>query len=358
MNGDTLILLLTWLFIAGLLIIQPWFTRRNVLFGVVFGSTEIWQNEESRQIRRRYLVQMSGGVILLTAVEALFDLLSKYDTNGKVIAFFIGNAALFALGTAAFIAGHTATMRLKNSLADNGELVTNKVSVDLSMTDQRTVLPAGWLLLLLPVLLAGFLVALIGYPAMAEKLPVHYGFTAVDGWTAKSWLAVLTPLLIDLVLTLIILISSLFTRRAPASVRGNPDVAPGAYFFRKMILFFLIGIGAVMQLSFLLMEIGFLRPVPPLLFEIPGLLSLLATPVLFVVYFRFIRVKKPRGPVLEDDAKWVMGMFYYNPGDPSPFIEKRTGIGFTLNFARPAAWIILAAILGLVAFVTILPNIK
>ena len=41
-------------------------------------------------------------------------------------------------------------------------------------------------------------------------------------------------------------------------------------------------------------------------------------------------------------------MFYYNPADPSPFIEKRTGIGYTLNFARPTAWIFLIGIAAVV----------
>ena len=39
-------------------------------------------------------------------------------------------------------------------------------------------------------------------------------------------------------------------------------------------------------------------------------------------------------------------MFYVNPDDASVFLPKRFGIGWTLNFARPAAW---ATVLGLVA---------
>ena len=46
--------------------------------------------------------------------------------------------------------------------------------------------------------------------------------------------------------------------------------------------------------------------------------------------------------------KW--GVLYYNPEDPSLFVEKRFGIGSTLNMARWQAWLFIA---GLLAFVVL-----
>jgi uncharacterized membrane protein len=34
------------------------------------------------------------------------------------------------------------------------------------------------------------------------------------------------------------------------------------------------------------------------------------------------------------DACWRWGLFYVNPADPSILIEKRFGIGYTLNFGN------------------------
>ena len=39
---------------------------------------------------------------------------------------------------------------------------------------------------------------------------------------------------------------------------------------------------------------------------------------------------------------WKMGVFYFNPDDPALFIPKRFGIGYTLNFANPWSWVVLA----------------
>jgi uncharacterized membrane protein len=35
-----------------------------------------------------------------------------------------------------------------------------------------------------------------------------------------------------------------------------------------------------------------------------------------------------------------------NPEDPALLVEKRFGFGWTLNFANPMSWVLLAAIVG------------
>jgi uncharacterized membrane protein len=42
------------------------------------------------------------------------------------------------------------------------------------------------------------------------------------------------------------------------------------------------------------------------------------------------------------DRYWKLGMFYFNRDDSAVFVEKRFGLGYSLNFARPTAWVILA----------------
>jgi uncharacterized membrane protein len=40
---------------------------------------------------------------------------------------------------------------------------------------------------------------------------------------------------------------------------------------------------------------------------------------------------------LADNSRWVLGAFYVNRDDPSVFVEKRFGIGYTINFGNPKA---------------------
>jgi uncharacterized membrane protein len=43
----------------------------------------------------------------------------------------------------------------------------------------------------------------------------------------------------------------------------------------------------------------------------------------------------------DDDQYWKGGLFYFNKNDPSVFVEKRFGIGYTINFANPIGYFIL-----------------
>ncbi|MBS5938250.1 DUF5808 domain-containing protein [Clostridium sp.] len=53
-----------------------------------------------------------------------------------------------------------------------------------------------------------------------------------------------------------------------------------------------------------------------------------------------------------DDKYWVLGMFYYNRNDPSFMIEKRAGIGYTVNFGNPKALIFFIILILFVSFIS------
>lgn len=350
MDAAVIILLATWVFIAVLLIIQPWFSRRNVLFGVVFATDAVWKDERAKKIRMQYLLVMTVGTVLVSLGVFAWCLMGEMSVAASVVPYLVGIGVLLVYGMVIFMVYHAKTMELKAENGDDSGLIHDRISVETSASDSKTVVSAAWLWLLLPVMLAVWAIAVFGYPSMPDKIPMHYSFTAVDAWTTKSWPMVLFPALTGTAVAVLILVCCLFTRRAPASVRGNPDAAPKAFRFRKYLILLMIVLGVLTEATFLLVEAGYLAPLSPLLFEVPLLLDLAVTVGLFVIYFRFVRVGKPKGPIMDDDAKWVLGMFYYNPSDPSTFIEKRTGIGYTLNFARPGGWILL---IGVLAFVVL-----
>ena len=52
------------------------------------------------------------------------------------------------------------------------------------------------------------------------------------------------------------------------------------------------------------------------------------------------------------DEHWKAGIFYWNKDDASLILPKRFGIGWTMNWARPAAWLIVGGFtLASIAFV-------
>lgn len=56
--------------------------------------------------------------------------------------------------------------------------------------------------------------------------------------------------------------------------------------------------------------------------------------------------------VEDDDDNWILGMFYYNPSDKKLNVEKRVGVGWTINMAHPVGKII-----GAVSALTIIASL-
>jgi uncharacterized membrane protein len=59
----------------------------------------------------------------------------------------------------------------------------------------------------------------------------------------------------------------------------------------------------------------------------------------------------------DDDRYWKGGLFYYNPDDPAFLIEKRFGVGWTVNFASKGAWVFMGVIVLVIVAIALLPTL-
>ncbi len=79
--------------------------------------------------------------------------------------------------------------------------------------------------------------------------------------------------------------------------------------------------------------------------------------LLFVDVFVFLyldrkieaRYMKETQIVTDDDEYWIAGMFYYNPADKRMNVEKRAGVGATVNLAHPAGKVVGFLAIGSIA---------
>ena len=56
----------------------------------------------------------------------------------------------------------------------------------------------------------------------------------------------------------------------------------------------------------------------------------------------------------DDDAFWKAGVFYVNKNDPSIFVEKRFGVGWTMNFGNPMGYLIIFVPLLIISIISFL----
>jgi len=69
-----------------------------------------------------------------------------------------------------------------------------------------------------------------------------------------------------------------------------------------------------------------------------------------ITFYQTIITKKWRNRVTDEDQHWKLAILYFNPDDRRVFLPKRTGLGFTLNFANPWSIAILIAIVALFSY--------
>jgi len=147
----------------------------------------------------------------------------------------------------------------------------------------------------------------------------------------------------------------------------NPEVSSRQNaVFRYRWSAWIIAFGALMLLTLLVVQLSFVQLVDP---AVIGWASMIAAGMgvvgaLIVVLLtgqsgsRVRLGKKSDGEVIrrDDDKYWKWGVYYVNRDDPALFVEKRFGVGFTINFGRPAAILLLVGLIALIAvFIHVVP---
>jgi len=74
--------------------------------------------------------------------------------------------------------------------------------------------------------------------------------------------------------------------------------------------------------------------------------------MLCVVACMIVGIVRDKGfdnlPEATSERYWKWGLFYFNPNDGALLVPKRMGFGYTFNFARPAAWLMMGALVAIV----------
>jgi uncharacterized membrane protein len=108
-----------------------------------------------------------------------------------------------------------------------------------------------------------------------------------------------------------------------------------------------IMIAVIYLISFIFGMVGLLpiRQFSPLAMFVP-----LSAFVVAVLVYAFKLSSDPDIPgEPTPDACWRFSGIYYNPADPAIFVQKRVGVGYTLNFGNRLSWALVAVMLGAIA---------
>jgi uncharacterized membrane protein len=217
-------------------------------------------------------------------------------------------------------------------------------------------LPGGWLLQVGPfaILAAAAIFLRMHWAQIPEIFPVHWGIDGQpNGWSVRTPMGVYGPLFMG---TAIVAGLGLMTYGVlhEARVVRVPGAPSHGRDLPHQVGYFLSGIEYFLGVVF-----AFVALMP--LFGPPKIAFVLILPIVLiaVVFAAAHQLNQTRAQTVSPatlpdadgvfgdgtlDQHWKLGIFYYNPDDSALMVEKRFGIGYTVNFARGRAWLILALV--------------
>jgi uncharacterized membrane protein len=346
------------LVVGGLLLLQPYVTRRGLLFGVYVGEAG-WDGDEARTITRQWVAGMAAGI---GGGAVLGFLTVALGLGPEPIGFLVSIVVLLVTSYAVYLRAY---FRAK-ALGAPGTPATAAAAL-VADSAYSLVLP---LLSVFVALAAG--VAAVGYSwqhyaEMPAMVPTHFGISGrADAWSPRSVRSVMVlPLGALLIPTSIGLIACLTARAKRALRRADRGVSYAAQMrFRSVMASYLSGVAILVSLMMGGLSIAGARTAIGVGQGIPG--AFMALTVLLLVYavggvlfiaFRYgqggSRLEQPASSApltngVADNARWYLGGIYVNRDDPSIFVEKRFGVGYTINFGNPKAVVLLAVFLVIV----------
>lgn len=219
--------------------------------------------------------------------------------------------------------------------------------------------PLSWCWIFAAIIAATFACALICYPSLPDQVPVRVNVDGtVQEWMAKGPAAVAFPVIMQAFLAGCFTFALWSINRSKKQVDpAAPAVSALAYglYARAWSLYDLI-CGSVMTAAvgalFLLASMELIPLIAvaaaTMMLAVAAVASAL---VLSVVYGQagsrvFASLEAADAMPEDDDEHWKAGLFYFNPDDAGLFLPERFGIGWTMNWGRPAAWAVLGGIIA------------
>jgi len=336
----------------------PYWTRRTESFGVSIPEV-IYKTKELRGMRKQYVLFTATLSIIVTIIFLLIG--RSFATDEEMVSLLFSGVVLsyIVLSFLIYLVFH----RKMNILKQNNKWSTDKsqlVVVDTAFREQKLTHSNLWFALSFIIVLVTVFISFQNYQSMPEQIPTKYNFDGeVTNWVNKSYRSVLMMPIIQVYMILLFIFINTMIAKAKQQVSAeNPEESmyKNVIFRRRWSAYIIMtGTAVVVLLAFI--QLSTIYPIDTQLITVIPLIFTIGI-VLGSIFLSITtgqggsRVKTTtggNGSVIDrdDDRYWKLGMFYFNSNDPSLFLEKRFGVGWTINFARPLVWIVFIVIIAL-----------
>ena len=356
------IIILLWV----LFVYLPRWTRPDIYFGVTV-RPEFRKTPQAAQVQRRYRLHVAFHSLIGLAMVA--GSLLVPSTSAWPM-------ALLPMGVFWQIGGQIAALVAARRVV-LGYAAAPASAREAALQPRRYTLAGGWWWLGPPVILLIFAIYLaLRWNDIPARFPTHWGLSGrPDSWADRGFAAVFMIIVTGLVIWAIMFAVAAGLPRFTRRIASRGPSAEREQRFMRITQWILLGFaywlaGSMGILGLMPLFVGTNGPLPTWSYWMIGFELVLAVIMMLILArsgqggWRLDPVSGGTADIGEPtdappvgdrtpDAAWKLGLFYYNPDDPALFVEKRFGLGWTLNMGRPGAWLILLGILLLSSIVPI-----
>lgn len=331
----------------------PYLIKRTIAFGVTIPEQHI-QDEQLSLYKKQYTMFALTSSFLLILIFCLWVLFQRPAEDVLILISTVIEFGIIFISIALYFYFHGKTKAYKDEMQWTQRLKQVGVT-DLSVRSEDSLPP--WYIYLFPMVIT---LGLMGYTVfqydlLPDQIPTHWGPTGEpDAFTEKTPFSAIQLLLFLLLLQLMLLgvqlgmkFSGIKLSATNLAASKNRQVT-----LRKTSSWFSFFTVLLITMLFSFFQ---LTTIHPELYSHSVLNVLLPFGVLFLLLVGSVILilkvgradKFSQGTVdesimdIDEDRYWKAGLFYINKNDPSIFVEKRFGIGWTINFGNPIGYLIL-----------------
>lgn len=328
----------------------PYIVKSTIVFGVTVPDQMV-HHEHLRTFKRKYAVIM-GIVSTVVAIISSIFLVLNISEAVQVIVTLVAIYFVIVASIVLYFMFHAKVIALKRSEAWGTDLRQVRV-VDTTVRQREAIV--SWTFLLLPMFLTLILMGYtwVNYEQLPEMIPTHWGPSGMaDSWTEKTRVtAVATPIIFLMMQWMMMGFADAMKH---SGIRVNVNLREQSIErqleIRKFSSWYFVGLTYGMTLLMAILQLSIihedLAKANVLLPSFIGLLVFIIMGTLLYAWKMYkVRLIYPRELTstvtdVDDDRYWKGGLIYFNPHDPSIFVEKRFGIGWTMNMANVRGYVV------------------
>lgn len=345
--------------------IFPYISRKTLSFGVSIPKT-VYDHPKIILIRKKYSKWIIFFAIFFVAAIIIIALISQINAEQAAIISTILIFVNLMVNSVLYLRAHNQMKTLKSEnqwQQDSSQLIT----IETGFRKKKIKTNPLWFVIHLLIITSTISISFLNYETIPDKIPIKLNVAGkIIRFAEKSYHVLLYIPLVQVFMTLIFLFVYYSISKAKQQIDpGNrQQTLQQTIIFRYRWSLYIIISSILMLIMLSLGQFSMIGLISSNLINtttivLPLILSIAAVFLSIATGQSGSRVKiknsqEKASIVKDDDAYWKFGVFYYNPEDPAIFIEKRFGIGWTINWGRRSSWLIILGFLVMIGGFTIL----